>query len=64
MCDVGSALFKCYRLVRSLQDLGITVDEAGRLRVERTGEYVTMSSIQGDANLLVMAITHYVRFEF
>lgn len=49
---------KC--VVRTLQELGYFIDDSGRVRVAKSGEYVTLSNIRGDANLLVNAITHYV----
>ena len=47
-------------LVRTLQELGICYDEYGRLRNERTGEYITMHNLHGDPLQFVNAITNHV----
>ena len=51
-------------VVKTLQELGYFIDDSGRVRVAKSGEYVTLSNIRGDANLLVNAITHYVYCQF
>ena len=45
---------------RTLQDLGVMFDESGRLRDKQSGEYVTVSNIQGDPMVLVKAVTEFV----
>lgn len=45
---------------RTLQDLGVMFDESGRLRDKQSGEYVTVSNIQGDPMVLVNAVTEFV----
>ena len=47
-------------LVRTLQELGVCYDEYGRLRNERTGEYITMHNLHGDPLQFVNAITNHV----
>ena len=44
----------------SLHDLGVYFDEQGLLRNKKTGDYVTLANIPGDAQSLVTAITYYV----
>lgn len=46
--------------MKTLHDLGVCYDEQGRLRNERTGDYITLSNIHGDAVSLVTAITNHV----
>ena len=46
--------------MKTLHDLGVCYDEQGCLRNERTGEYITLSNIHGDAQSLVNAITQHV----
>lgn len=45
---------------RTLQDLGVMFDESGRLRDKISGEYVSVSTIQGDPMVLVNAVTEFV----
>ena len=45
---------------RTLQDLGVMFDESGRLRDKISGEYVSVSNIQGDPMVLVNAVTEFV----
>lgn len=45
---------------RTLQDLGVMFDESGRLRDKISGEYVSVSNIQGDPMILVNAVTEFV----
>ena len=50
-------------LVKTLRDFGVCSDENGRLRNEKTGEYVTMNNLGGDPIQFVNAITHHVFYE-
>ena len=50
-------------VVKTLRDFGVCSDENGRLRNEKTGEYVTMNNIGGDPIQFVNAITHHVLIE-
>ena len=51
-------------LVRTLHDLGVCYDEHGRLRNERTGEYITRHNLHGDPSQFVNAITNHVLLKY
>lgn len=46
--------------MRSLHELGVCYDDQGLLRNERTGEFITLSNIRGNASYIVDATTEHV----
>ena len=48
------------RLVKALHDVGVCIDENGRLRCIKTQEVITKENLKGDPLITMAAITHYV----
>lgn len=60
----SSHLLVQLRLVKALHDVGVCIDENGRLRCIKTQEVITKENLRGDPLITMAAITHYVILSF